>query len=207
MKQLMQNKILLFDLGNILVQLNSVDSLFKKEGQKEMLIDLFWSESKAVRDYESGRISSLKDFYKALKKEKPSVVSEFLFYDLFCKIIGDVFPNTRSLLSKLKDQYPLFLLSNTNETHWAVCRYNHQLDKYFNGVFLSYEMGAMKPDPMAFQMAIHAIGCNPQNIWYYDDRKENVKEALKQGINAYKSFGGDPLINDLRKHGFLLEAL
>ena len=199
-------KILLFDLGNILVSLNSVDAIWSG-GNPDGPVDahLHWSRSTAVRDYESGRIPSLASFYAALRQEADIKVDENEFYAIFNNAIGEVFPGTYSLLQELKEKHPLYLLSNTSEAHWAICRDQQKLDTYFTKALLSYEMGVMKPDPRAFELAIAAIQSDPQNIWYYDDRKENVDIASKLGFNAYVSFGGDTLINDLRNHGFLGE--
>lgn len=209
MKLSKKDRILLFDLGNILVSLNSVRGLWTGlpagSTAGTTALDQLWSHSKAVIDYESGRIDSLQEFYAAIKKEMPITVPEDEFNFIFNQAIGDVFPETRQLLTLLSRRYRLFLLSNTSQAHWAICRDTHHLDVFFVKTFLSYEMGCMKPDPAAFQITIQEIGVNPDNIWYYDDRAENVIEAIKHGINAHISFGGNTLINDLRKHGFVDE--
>jgi len=61
----------------------------------------------------------------------------------------------------------------------------------------------MKPDTRIYQAARQQIDVCPENTWYYDDREENVREALNQGYQAHTSLIGKTLINDLRKHGFL----
>ncbi|MDW7657214.1 MAG: HAD-IA family hydrolase [Bacillota bacterium] len=200
-------KILLFDLGNILVRLNSVNEIWT--GTDPSLprdlpeLDQLWSRSQAVVDYETGRIRSLPAFYTAVGKEVPIAVSEDEFYRIFNQAIGDTFPETHAMLALLQDRYRLFLLSNTSREHWAICRDALHLDGYFTKTFLSYDMGIMKPDPASYQIAIDGIGVDPENIWYYDDRAENVYGAINKGINAHISFGGITLINDLRKHGFI----
>ena len=176
------DRILLFDLGNILVSLNSVHEIWAglKTGNdaEKTELDQLWSHSKAVFDYESGRIETLQDFYAAIKKEVPVTVSEDEFYMIFNQAIGDVFPETHQLLKGLSRRFRLFLLSNTSQAHWAICRDAHHLDGYFVKTFLSFEMGCMKPDPAAFQWAIQGIGTNPENIWYYDDRVEMLMKLL-----------------------------
>lgn len=199
------DRILLFDLGNILVRLNSVEGIWADAGVRQALpaTDQLWARSQAVADYETGRIQSLPAFYEAICEEVPITVNYDEFYRIFNQAIGDVFPETHAMLAHLQKQYRLFLLSNTSREHWAICRDMLNLAGYFEKTFLSFEMGIMKPDPAAFQIAIDGIGADPENIWYYDDRIENVSCAVDMGINAQISFGGMPIINDLRKNGFI----
>jgi putative hydrolase of the HAD superfamily len=42
----------------------------------------------------------------------------------------------------------------------------------------------LKPDPLAYQMAIDALGVAPENIVFLDDQMRNVIGAEKIGINA-----------------------
>jgi putative hydrolase of the HAD superfamily len=203
------NRVLLFDLGNILVSLNAVSAIWQRGSSAggSVSTDHFWSSSKAVHDYESGRLPTLKAFYEALRTEHPIDVSEDEFYLIFRNVIGDVFPGTQALLSALRHEYPLYLLSNTSAAHWAICCDEQKLDVFFCKAFLSFKMGVMKPDPRAFQQTIVEMNSDPQNIWFYDDREDNVMIARKLGINAHVSFGGETLYNDLRNHGFITEAV
>jgi putative hydrolase of the HAD superfamily len=210
MTKIIRDRILLFDLGNILVRLNSVNGIWTGTGDNAQQdfpeLDQLWSRSQAVADYETGRLQSLRAFYDAVRKEVPIAVCEDEFYRIFNQAIGDVFPETHAMLARLQKQYRLFLLSNTSREHWAICRDALNLEGYFTKTFLSYEMGIMKPDPASFQIAIDGIGVDPEIIWYYDDRAENVNGAIEKGINAHISFGGTTLINDLRNHGFIGQA-
>ena len=148
-------------------------------------------------DYETGRIDNLADFYRAARSEIGITISEEKFDEVFVAIIGDLYEETVPVLSALQGHYPVMLLSNTNEAHWRRCRDQLGLGPFFQRLFLSYEMGVMKPDPRIFQQVLADVGVNPQNIWYFDDREDNVAAACRFGINGIVSQGGMPLIGDL----------
>jgi len=204
MESAASERVLMFDLGNILVHLNSVSKIWSgAQSREDKNLEQRWSASQAVKDLETGRNNSLPAFLEAIRKDVPVTVSEDEFYKIFRQAIGTVPPVIHALLAILKTRYRLYMLSNTSFFHWSVCQDEHQLDRYFEKVFLSCELGVMKPDPRIYQAARQQINVCPENIWYYDDREENIREALNQGYRAYTSFIGTTLINDLRNHGFL----
>lgn len=211
-KRIENKKILIFDLGNILVQLNPLSDLWsdqdlfhKQDTANEILAlnEKKLSQSQAVMKYETGQIRQLETFYFNAVQELDLHVDKNKFIDIYKKIIGQPFPETLNMLDDLRSSFRLFLLSNTSPVHWDICQKQWQVGTFFEKVFLSFELGVMKPDERVFTLVLEQIGVCPENIWYYDDRIENVIMACKKGINAYQSFGGKPLINDLQKHGFL----
>jgi glucose-1-phosphatase len=197
--------VLLFDLGNILVRLNSADLFWPGQNAAPgtLPFEERWGRSQAVRAYETGRISRLEDFYQEARREMGFTVAWDDFQPLFRQIIGGLFRETVPLLQTLRQTYVLMLLSNTNQEHWIHCRDNLGLGQYFQAEFLSCQMGVMKPDPLIFQQVLTAIGHNPQNIWYFDDRLENVETARKFGIRSFASFGGPIIIRHFRQLGLL----
>jgi len=49
---------------------------------------------------------------------------------------------------------------------------------------LSYQIGAMKPDPRSYTAAAQLAGVNPQGIFFTDDREDNVTAAAAAGWDA-----------------------
>ncbi len=81
--------------------------------------------------------------------------------------------------------YRLGILSNTNDAHW---RYVAERFAYLTTMFhvraMSYEIHVMKPDRRIYQEAARLAGVAPQDVFYTDDRLENVEEALAAGLDA-----------------------
>ncbi len=63
------------------------------------------------------------------------------------------------------------------------------LEKFFDGVFCSCDVGYKKPDRRFFDAVSSALkekeGIEPENIIFWDDKKENVDSANECGWNAY----------------------
>lgn len=49
----------------------------------------------------------------------------------------------------------------------------------------------MKDDIKIFKMLIDKLGTSPDNIYFFDDKKENISNARKMGINAYQVDGNN----------------
>ena len=96
------------------------------------------------------------------------------------------------LLEKLKVEYNLFLLSNTNEMHlqWVMSdlRINHGIadfkTRFFKKVIFSHEVGFKKPDPTIFQYLLSEANILPEESLFIDDLPANVEAASKLGFQS-----------------------
>ena len=85
--------------------------------------------------------------------------------------------------------FPMAILSNTCEAHWqhALANYGF-LGQFFSDAILSYEVQSMKPDAAIYEAAIglarEQTGCQAGEIFFVDDRQENVDAACKAGMDA-----------------------
>jgi putative hydrolase of the HAD superfamily len=200
-----EQPILLFDLGNILVRLHNVDRFWQgKEAEPGSIpYALRWGSSKAVWRLETGQIRDFVEFYREACSELGIILDQEEFYQEYLKIIGEPFEWTLPILNALYSRFSLQLLSNTSFYHWQHCSQTLGLGRFFDQIFVSYELGCMKPDPEIFQRALNEIGQSPETIYYFDDRPENVETATKFGINAHLSWGGMRLLNQLRALKFI----
>ncbi|MGE0755973.1 MAG: HAD-IA family hydrolase, partial [Pirellulaceae bacterium] len=97
----------------------------------------------------------------------------------------------------------LGILSNTNEIHWRFVsqgRYTIIRDA-FPVTALSYELRSMKPEPAIYQAAADLAGVAPGDIFYTDDRPENVAGALAAGFDAVQYESPVQLAADIRRRG------
>lgn len=145
------------------------------------------------------------------------------FYDIFCDATGTrpdyaalqyagsaIFELNHEIVpivSGLKAaRARLGILSNTCESHWQYATDGRY--ELFNSMFdlfaLSFEIGAMKPEPAIYAAAAELAGVPPHAIFFVDDRPENVAGAREAGFDAvlYTSVSG--LADELRKRQILL---
>jgi len=98
--------------------------------------------------------------------------------------------------------YRLGVCSNTTLSHWSHCTSHYRvLSTAFNVYALSFEIGAMKPDPAFYQGAARLTGVTPDRIFFADDRPENVTAAQKAGWDAILYESASQIADLLRFRG------
>ncbi len=94
------------------------------------------------------------------------------------------------LLLKIRQHYPIHILSNTNAIHWGMAENDYfryggrNVHDFFDKVFLSYELGVEKPSPAIYEAVVGGIGCAPEDILFFDDSEVNCEAARRCGLQA-----------------------
>lgn len=186
-----QPKVLLFDLGGVLLRLNTPSNTFGLRISEEAFLQQ-WIHSPAVRDFERGTIDAEGFSVKiAAEFELPFAATEFL--DRFAAWPDQLFDGVPELLGSIPKEYSTALLSNTNALHWQGSAAAELLTNRLDRVFLSYVTGLLKPDEDAFDHARSEFACEPAEIAFFDDNLANIEAAIAYGYNAYLTRGADEL--------------
>ena len=183
----------IFDMGGVLVKQIPHDLIrnersfvnFTTPELEKFFLDNFY-------EYEKGNINT-KEFVHNLqpyfnKKDLTPEEYEQSYYEIGKKY-GGVFDNAYSELKKLKDEgNKVYLLSNLHEISFK--DFSSVFDtSIFDKLFLSYEIGLIKPDDEIFKYVINEIGDDPKNMCFFDDKLDNVNAAKNNGINAIQTIG------------------
>lgn len=94
------------------------------------------------------------------------------------------------LLLQLKEQYRSFLLSNTNEIHYAAFdrlirdRWNTALEDCFEEACFSHRIRLRKPDERAYRHVLERHGLNPAETLFIDDTPVNIEAAGAVGLQT-----------------------
>jgi putative hydrolase of the HAD superfamily len=118
---------------------------------------------------------------------------------------NDIFWPNRSIVPLIAQLhcagFRLGVLSNTSQAHWEfVCR-RYRVMQVFQVLALSFEIGAMKPDERIYAAASKLAGVSPQEIFFTDDRPENVAAARQAGWDAVVFKSTSHLARELRGRG------
>ena len=109
-----------------------------------------------------------------------AVDAYFSAFFLHCSLV----PDTKEMLSSLKNLYPLGLL--TNFTHGPAAREiidDLGLSPFFDVVLISGELGYRKPHPFVFHQLIEHLGVEKEQILYVgDDPEPDISGAQKAGL-------------------------
>ncbi|MBC6365236.1 HAD family phosphatase [Algoriphagus sp. AK58] len=184
---------LIFDLGNVIIDID-YDRTFR-------LIKSMVPE--ALHD----RVGQfyLTDFHKAYEKgliDSPRFRDEVRNYfeqlwtddevdDLWNSLLGKIPSERLDLVRKLKENYQVGVLSNTNEIHiegvYKMLKEDHQLENFdslFDRIFYSHEMGLAKPSAEIYEQMLGDLGTTANRVLFFDDLKANVEGAAAVGIQA-----------------------
>jgi glucose-1-phosphatase len=106
-------------------------------------------------------------------------------------ILLDIPAERIELIKKIRQKYPIYLLSNTNNIHIKASNdylkkahgISH-LDQLFDQLFLSYEMGMWKPDVEIYNSVLKQIKLQPNEVLFLDDNLKNIETANTLGIQT-----------------------
>ena len=175
-----------FDLGRVLVDFDhhiSALKIAKLTGRPEDWLYQLFFESELTKLFDEGKVSSRK-FYGEMKK----LIGFKISFNEFVPIWSDIFKEKKDMcefVTTLKKDYRLVLMSNVNELQFEHIRKNFSIISYFDELVLSYEVGAMKPAPKIYQVAIKAANTtSPDRIIYIDDRSELIEGGKLAGIKS-----------------------
>jgi putative hydrolase of the HAD superfamily len=128
-------------------------------------------------------------------------------YAEFFPMYGDIFtenPATCEMLRRLHTRYPLYLLSDTNEIHFGYVKATVEVLHHFDEFIVSYEIGAMKPDPRIYREALRRAGLPAEACVFIDDRLGNVEGARRVGMHAFQFTSPEQCAADLESLGVVI---
>ncbi|NIO48054.1 MAG: HAD-IA family hydrolase [Candidatus Aminicenantes bacterium] len=171
-------KVIIFFDNNIFFEKIANYSPYSKEEIRELASAHF----DLVEFFDKGEITP-QDFHTRVIQELEARID----YDTFFSIYNDVFslnPPVLQIMKRLKRNYRLVLLSNTDIMRYGFIKKKFPEILIFDEYVLSFEVGFMKPHPQIFRKALERAGFPAKECVFIDDREENIEAAEKLGINA-----------------------
>lgn len=107
------------------------------------------------------------------------------------------------MLAALSARSALWVVSNTNNLHFAHILKQYPYLKYFRGYVLSFQSGIAKPNPDIFRLALARAGAKAEESLFIDDQSANVTAARTLGIDGIQFLNPGQLAVDLRSRGLL----
>lgn len=196
-------KLLLFDLGGVLIEVATTE-LQLLGGKNKSDVELWetWLTCPAVQLYEAGKISN-DEFARGVLEAFSSTIPPDEFLQSFAAWPVGFYPGMTDLLVKLRRNFKLAYLSNSNPLHYPRFQREWQLNSYFDYHFASYKMGYVKPHAEIYQAVLAALPYSAQEIFFVDDNRLNVEMARSLGIRAEIVRGPHELQTVLSQNGFI----
>ena len=188
-----QIKNIIFDLGGVIINLDIPKTISEFNKLSTQPFDSIYNQLQQtpVFDlFDKGQITEA-DFFAELKKTLPDNITDEKLLFAWNAMLLD-FPKHRlELLNKLKPNYRLFLLSNTNESHVVefekilFSSHGHKnLEPFFEKVYYSCRMNMRKPNTDIFDFVLNENNLIAEETLFIDDSPQHVEGALKLGIKA-----------------------
>lgn len=102
-------------------------------------------------------------------------------------------------IGTLRPQYVTAVLSNAWDDLRGFLEDTWHIDDAFDEIFISAEMGVMKPDPKIYQMVLEALDLKPEETVFVDDFLHNIEAARKLGMHGIHFQSKAQAMGELRK--------
>jgi len=198
-------RFIYFDLGNVILHFDFHDA-YRQMAQvsgvsADRVRDILQHDQMQVK-YEKGELSSAEfheRFCEAAGQRSDRGALLAAFSDMF-RVNVPLIPVITQLAAA---NHRLGILSNTCEAHWEHCydgRFG-SLRNAFDVHVLSYRVRATKPDAKIYEAAVAQAAVPPQEVFFVDDRPDNVQGAQQYGMDAVRYTTVKQLVSDLRQRG------
>ncbi|NLY47924.1 MAG: HAD-IA family hydrolase [Clostridiales bacterium] len=123
-----------------------------------------------------GEISSLK-IWEAIGFEGDLEAVEKAYLDTI--ELNDGF---MEFVTAARNRYKLAVVSNDTSRWSRYLREKFDINKYFDVISISGDLGIRKPDERIFLLTAEKLGCSADDCIYIDDRRKNLNAAARLGM-------------------------
>jgi len=185
---------IIFDLGDVILNIDiplTFRAFSELSGLPVEELNKLFTQNELFRKFETGEVDE--PAFRSLVRKVLAMpeLSDEAIDQAWNALLLDIPPARIDLLKKLSVNYRLYLLSNTSSIH--IRRVNEilqetagipRLDELFNQVFLSYELGIMKPAPEIYRKVLERAGLDATETLFLDDNLANTNAASELGIQV-----------------------
>lgn len=187
-------KNVIFDLGGVLLNLDVARTYHQFSSISGKSVAQLRSEASNLsffNDYEEGLISD-DDFRNELRVFLNKEVSDSEIDFAWNAMLLDLPISKVKLLERLRREYSIFLLSNTNNIHLQ-CFTSivnkafgiNSLDHYFERTYYSHLLKMRKPNVEIYKHVLETNNLVAQETLFLDDNESNLTGAAQVGIQTY----------------------
>ena len=186
-------KNIIFDFGGVIFNIDhrKVENAYRKLGMDNF--DLMFNQAtqtELFRLFETGHITPTV-FRDRLRQITGLRVDDDLLDHTWNQILCDYPPHRIKLLLRIRGNYRLYLLSNTNSIHYQhyiskfTREFGYEFNELFDDTFWSFMIGKRKPDPDPYLHILEKHRLNPAETLFVDDSIQNIIAAEKLNILAF----------------------
>lgn len=208
----LQIKVLLFDLGGVIIDLfpqRTITAFAQLANKTEAAVAAAYETGNMFHPHEKGLVGD-ETFRTQLQQHFGFTANIADFDKAWNAMLGDIPAQVLDSILILKKEYKCCVLSNTNAIHEKAFHHilAHQhgkqhLNEIFDRVFFSHELNERKPDAAIYQKVIQSLGVAAEEILFLDDSEVNIAAAKAvgmQGLYIPRNGGFQDLLNAYLQH-------
>ena len=187
-------KNILFDLGGVLIDIdyNKTAQAFIDLGIKNFN-ELYtqFTATDLFENFETGKATAA-DFYTTLQQYTHPPLTNMQIDAAWNAMLMDIRKESLEFLHEVKEQYNIYLLSNTNTIHLSafnnILKAQTGLDSmndFFIKSYYSHRIHLRKPYPATYQFVLQDAGLTASETLFIDDSKHNIEGAKETGIKTH----------------------
>jgi putative hydrolase of the HAD superfamily len=203
----MKYSVIVFDLGNVLIPFDYSKPIQHfnnlKPGLGDRFAGLYKKNYHVHREFEKGTITRTQYLATMIDWLENMITQEE-----FSKIFSEIFSlneDVIALLPKLKKNYTLCLLSNTNEIHKEYGYKHYKFLSHFDKLFLSHEVGSVKPEEKIYRAVENFTKRPSSEHLFIDDIQEYIDGAKTCGWDGIQFTGYEKLLKDLKEKNIVID--
>ena len=183
-------KIYVFDMGGVITKPSKLDKMYSAALMQcgcNKFKSYFYHSEKTI-DVWKGLITD-DEFFEYIRNVTGSLKTPTELENLYLLSKGGIYLDTMRFIYELSTSGNIVcLLSNLKRIDYDYL--SEVIDiSLFDELFLSYELGMVKPNEDIFRHVIDALGTN--EFHFFDDSLKNIEVANSLGISAHQTTGKD----------------
>lgn len=186
-------KLLIFDLGGVLIDLHVERTFAAMQAlgvPAEMLAERDCLVNRSMMLFDRGEITT-DEMFGYIRSFVSAECSDEDMLRVWNLMLGRFSAEKLRRIKALRAAgYRVVVLSNTNEAHWPqvesffVEAAGEPLERFFDALYLSFRMHRRKPQREIFLDLMAAEDVSPADCIFFDDSAENCDVARSMGIAA-----------------------
>ena len=207
---------IIFDFGGVILDIDpqlTINAFIKLGYPKDKKLDGQDFYLKVIHKFEKG-IFTPEVFRNKLRDYLQMNLTDQQIDEAWNALLFDIPKERIEVIEKVKKNYPIYLLSNSNEIHYELYLRDLQLrfgynefDQLFNKSYFSFDLHLCKPDPEIYEFVINQENLNPATTLFIDDREDNLIGAREAGLKTYHLTNQERIRNLFDESGLLKKNL
>ncbi len=190
----MSVKNIIFDFGGVVIDIDEQLTIneFAKLGVEDISMVNNPEFIEIVSKFEKG-IFTPDIFRNKLRDYLDLSATDQEIDDAWNALLFDIPKERLEVIEKVKKNYNIFLLSNSNEIHYDLYLRDLQLRfgynefaELFHQAYFSFDLHLSKPNSEIYEFVMYQEGLNPEETLFIDDKPENIEAAKKLGFQTYQ---------------------